>query len=140
MVANDECEVALGGPSSTISSPLIVGEKIYTVASPVTLICLDKETGWIIWRAEPEGKFFRETYSDLVLAGDYLFLFEGNYEPKWWDGKCLVLKAGRTYERVGVNRLERVVSNTPLFEGRRLYMRTLNSLFCIEELDNEENR
>ena len=37
---------------STISGPLVVGERIITLASPMTIVCLDKNTGKEMWRRE----------------------------------------------------------------------------------------
>jgi outer membrane protein assembly factor BamB len=72
----------------------------------------------------------RAAYADLNLAGDYLIMFSE-------DGDSIVLKAGREFKVV---RRNPVMGTTmvadPMFEGRRMYVRTEWSLFCIGD-DNE---
>ena len=63
------------------------------------------------------------------IAGDYLFLFDSGKGL----GRCIILKAGRTFEKVGENPLEPLTWNNPVFEGKRMYVRTHRGLFCIEK-------
>ncbi len=83
-----------------------------------------------------------------TLAGKYIYLFGGN-------GTTLVIKPGRTYERVAKNRIERLLPgimeadvtkepqdlvndrypectvSSPVFDGKRLYYRAERYLYCI---------
>ena len=84
-------------------------------------------------------------------AGDYVYLFGA-------DGSTLVMKAGRKYEEVAKNRIERmlppprlawgrrqsaeemvsdrrseVTISSPIFDGKRLYYRAERYLYCIGE-------
>jgi hypothetical protein len=74
------------------------------------------ETGGQVYRT-PAGTF-RVTYSDLILAGDYLFMFRGGYEGAL-EGVCQIMKAGREVDSVGETRLEKVVSNNRSLGERR---------------------
>ena len=66
------------------------------------------------------------SYADLNLAGDHLIMFSK-------EGDSVVLKAGRELRLVRRNpTLGKVVSNNPVFEGKRMYVRTQWSLFCFE--------
>ena len=37
---------------TTISTPIIVGDRVFTLARPMTLVCIDKNTGEELWRRE----------------------------------------------------------------------------------------
>lgn len=39
-------------PKTTLSSPIVVGDKVFTLAEPHTLLCVDAKTGAILWQAE----------------------------------------------------------------------------------------
>jgi len=88
---------------------------------------LDAETGNMIYG--PHENLTGATYSDLTLAGNYLFLFDSGKG----GGRCIILKKGRTFEKVGENQLEPLTWNNPVFEGKRMYVRTHRSLFCMEK-------
>ena len=67
------------------------------------------------------------SYADLSLAGEHLIMFSV-------AGDSVVLKAGREFGIVRRNpMIGKVVSNNPIFEGRRMYVRTRWSLFCFEK-------
>ena len=65
-----------------------------------------------------------------TLAGKYIYLF-GN------RGTCLVIEPGCEYKQVAKNLLRNYPAETtvscPVSEGRRLYYRGLQYLYCIEE-------
>ena len=77
-----------------------------------------------------------------ALAGKYIYIF-GNH------GACIVLEPGRTFRQVARNRVENataamhpfygygsypeITASCPVFEGKRLYYRALDNLYCIEE-------
>jgi hypothetical protein len=46
----------------------------------------------------------------------------------------LVIRPGQKFEEIAVNSSERL-SASPVFQGRRMYMRTDRSLYCIESLE-----
>ena len=48
------------------------------------------------------------------------------------NGQTLVLRPGRKYEEVAINKFDRV-STVPLFVGKRMYLRTDRALYCIGE-------
>jgi outer membrane protein assembly factor BamB len=67
------------------------------------------------------------SYSDMSLAGKHLIMFS-------MDGDSVVLNAGGAFRVLHRNPpVGPVVANNPVFEGRRMYMRTERSLFCIEK-------
>jgi outer membrane protein assembly factor BamB len=66
-----------------------------------------------------------QCYPSITLAGKYLFVSSDN-------GHTLVLEPGREYKEIAHNVLEPFRS-TPVFEGKRMYVRTLQHLWCIGE-------
>ena len=76
--------------------------------------------------------------SSPTLAGKYIYVF-GNM------GTCVVFEPGRTWKQVARNRLEMIAmlghwterqevsEMCPVFEGRRMYYRAEENLYCIEE-------
>lgn len=80
----------------------------------------DAKTGESLYRKRLD---LGELFPSVVRAGDYVFVSGKN-------GKTLVIKPAREYQEVSVNELERF-SSTPIFVGRRMYLRTDKHLYCI---------
>jgi hypothetical protein len=57
------------------------------------------------------------------LAGNYVFLANEN-------GNTAVIKAGRQFEQVAFNSLEKYRA-CPVFSGTRMYIRSMKHLWCI---------
>jgi len=98
---------------------------------------LDAETGKLIYgpiMKPDDGKALvlnghkaDASYADLSLAGEHLIMFSV-------AGDSVVLKVGREFGIVRRNpMIGKVVSNNPIFEGKRMYARTRWSLFCFEK-------
>ena len=101
-------------------TPLIHNGLVYAINAPGNLSVLDQATGALVY----SQKFpFDTAYPSPTLAGDYVFLScEG--------GKTVVIKAGRQYEEVARNTLEKFRSS-PVFSGTRMYIRGQKYLWCI---------
>lgn len=65
-------------------------------------------------------------YGSLILGGKHLFI--GNT-----DGKMQVIEPGTEVKLVKVNELPDVSGSTPVFVGKRIYMRGSEFLYCIGE-------
>jgi outer membrane protein assembly factor BamB len=48
------------------------------------------------------------------------------------DGDVYVVKAGRTFELVGTNRMGEALMATPAISGNAIFIRTLSSLVAVE--------
>ncbi len=81
----------------------------------------DAETGKTIYRKRTD---IGEIFSSPILAGNMIY-----YAGK--NGETLVLGAGRQYHEVATNQSDQV-SSIPFFDGKRMYLRTDKSLYCIE--------
>lgn len=66
-----------------------------------------------------------EIYPSVCAAGNLIYLSSD-------DGTTIILQPGREYHELGRNKLE-TFRSSPVFEGRRIYVRTVNYLYCIGE-------
>jgi outer membrane protein assembly factor BamB len=152
MVAADGVVYALGGRSGVVGLAVRAGgdgdvtatHRLWTsnkgsnVASPIyhdghlywmndnnqTAYCADAKTGTIVYeeRVPRSG----QVYASPVMAdGKIYYLGRG--------GKTVVVPAKPTFEILATNDLERGMYNaSPAVSGGKLYIRSDNSLYCIE--------
>ena len=111
-----------GARDQRIASAVYHDGLLYAAGRKGIIDVIDAKTGEMVYRKRVE---IGELFSSPTMAGGLIF-FGGK------DGKTLVLRPGRTYDEVAVNALERY-SSTPLFAGRRVYLRTDRLLYCIGE-------
>ena len=107
---------------------------IYAVANEYKFSILEVTTGKIV--ATKDLDFPNLTgrpdadaanmYPSLVLAGDYLYVFND-------QGDALVLKPGRQYQELRRNHLGDGHGGAPIFAGRHLYLRSGQFLYCVGE-------
>lgn len=101
-------------------TPLIHDGLVYAINAQGALSVLDQTNGALVYSQKYP---FDTVYPSPTLAGNYVFLScEG--------GKTVVIKAGRQYEEVAQNSLERFRS-CPVFAGTRMYVRGQKYLWCI---------
>lgn len=101
-------------------TPLIHGGLVYAINASGSLSVLDQTTGTLVY----SNKFnFNTTYQSPTLAGNYVFI-------SCESGKTVVIKAGRQYEEVAMNSLEKFRA-CPVFSGTRMYIRSLKHLWCF---------
>jgi outer membrane protein assembly factor BamB len=103
-------------------SPLAEGGEIYMVSDNGIATCLDAKTGQELWRQRLGNAF---SASPVSAEGRIYFLSE--------RGEATVIRAGRTFEKLAVNRLEGSTLASPAIEGRAIYLRTDSHLYRIEE-------
>lgn len=83
---------------------------------------VDAETGKSVYRKRLD---LGELFASMVQAGDSIYV-SGK------SGKTLLLRPGREFEEVAINELGRT-SSTPIFAGRRMYVRAEKSVYCVQE-------
>jgi hypothetical protein len=129
----------------TASSPLILGETFYGIDQLGTCYALDLKTGKPLYRQDSVGFDELHTYNAIgvgaspALGGKHIYVVDN-------QGECVVYEPGPAFEQVAFNRIETVVdrgwpwapqeilSNGPLvFEGKRIYQRGEQYLYCIGE-------
>ena len=95
------------------ASPLIVGDKLLVHIN--SLIALDKKTGEQIWKSEAKPRWGTSVHTRIDDSGT-----------------TMVLEPGREPKEVATNALESFRSS-PVFVGKRVYIRGLEHLYCIGE-------
>lgn len=114
----------LKGGGYWFSSPILHEGLLYGLSAQGILNVVDAVTGKTAYEQRLDlGQ--GEVYPSVTLAGGLLFISSDS-------GVTLVLEPGREYREVSRNTLEPFRS-TPVFEGKRMYVRTLKNLFCIGE-------
>ena len=102
-------------------SPVVVGKEIYFVSDQGVATCVDALTGTEIWQKRVDGNY---SASPMHCDGK---IYLGNRE-----GQMIILKAGRTFERLEVNSLDGQILATPAVVSDALLLRTNTHLYRVE--------
>jgi outer membrane protein assembly factor BamB len=107
---------------SSVPSPVIVGDYLFTVRDGGILTCLNAKTGTLVWqeRLAARGNY----YASPVAADGKIYLLSE-------EGITSVVAAKPVYEPLSVNPLGERCLASPAISGGHLYLRTDNSLYCI---------
>ena len=116
------------------ASALLDQGLIYAASNTGDFYILDSKDGKILAHKELDlpsgagrpGAAGANLYPSLVLAGNYLMIFND-------QGDTLVLEPGRSYKELRRNHLGAGHGSAPAFDGRAIYMRGDQSLYCIGE-------
>jgi outer membrane protein assembly factor BamB len=103
-----------------VPSPLYDKGLVYFSQDLGVMICCEAETGDQVWRQ----RLGSNITASPILAGDHLFVCLE-------DGRTLVLKTGRVFDRVSENRLEEGLYATPAISRGRIFLRTSKHLYAI---------
>lgn len=103
------------------ASPAVLDGLVYAVMQRGTLSVLDAKTGER--KSETNLALDGTCYPSIVTAGGYVFVGSDS-------GKTIVFKPGPTPSAVATNSLEQF-RGTPVFEGKRMYVRGFEHLYCI---------
>lgn len=108
-----------------IASPLVVDGRLFVVKRGGISGCFDIKTGNTLW----EQKRIRNLgpYYASPVAGDGKIYVTGE------NGFVVVLKQGPQLEVLAKNDMGETCLATPALANGRLYVRTLNKLFCLSE-------
>lgn len=113
-------QVKRGAPHTP--SPLLVGNEVYMLADKGVMTCLDAKTGDKIWQERIGGN-----YSSSPLYADGKIYVQGE------DGKGLVIKAGRTFEKLADNGFEeRTLASYAIADGA-IFVRTDKALYRVQQ-------
>src|SRR5262245_33761775 len=111
--------LARGAPNTP--SPLLVGDELYLVSDAGIASCVDARTGKVHWQERVGGNYS----ASPVFADGRIYLQSE-------EGKGVVLKAGREFQKLAENPLnERSLASYAIGE-RALFVRTEDHLFRIE--------
>jgi outer membrane protein assembly factor BamB len=103
-----------------VPSPLLHAGSIYAVSDSGLMRCYDAASGRVVWEQALRAPF----YSSPVLAGDRIYVFDRK-------GTGYVVKPGRQFDLLTMNKLSSGVFATPVILGDRIYLRTLGDFYCL---------
>jgi outer membrane protein assembly factor BamB len=111
--------------SPFVPSPILVGDQLYMVNDMASIVTsFEATTGRSLWQGRL-GVANREGFSASPVAVDGKIYFTND------DGETFVLRAGRAFDLLLVNRIgERTLASPALVDGR-WYIRTDGHLFAI---------
>ncbi|QDU56606.1 outer membrane protein assembly factor BamB family protein [Aeoliella mucimassa] len=107
------------------TSPVANDEWLLIPTAFGVVSCLDLKTGEVVW----EHEFNQGFTSSPILVGDRVFLFD-------LAGVLRVLNMGRDFEELATIDLGQRVYATPAYVGKRIYIRSLSQVICVEPVSN----
>ncbi|MBL8799500.1 MAG: PQQ-binding-like beta-propeller repeat protein [Planctomycetia bacterium] len=114
----------LTGSGYWFASPVLHDGLIYGCNAMGILSVVEARSGQLVYEKRlPFGS--GQVYPSITLAGGRLFISSD-------EGVTLVLQPGREYQELARNTLEPFRS-TPVFQGKRMYVRGKEHLYCIGE-------
>jgi outer membrane protein assembly factor BamB len=110
-----------------VSSPLLVGERLYFLAGNNGLLsCFNARTGQPYFEAERLNELGAGVYASPVAAGQHVYIIGR-------DGKAAVLKIADKPEIVAANTLEDRIDASPAIVKNEMFLRGHQFLYCIAE-------
>jgi len=108
----------------SIGSGVVVDDYVYRPnAGPGTLQCIDPTTGKILWTERGAG----DHWASLVMAGGLLYATAQN-------GTTIVFRPNpEKLDVVSKNALSETCNATPAIANGKVYIRTANRLYCIQQ-------
>lgn len=103
------------------SSPILVGDELYTVSDKGVATCRDARTGEIYWSERILG----DCSASPVFAEGRIYLFGE-------DGRTVVLRPGKQREVLAENELDGRVMASPAITDGSLFLRTDTHLYRIQ--------
>ena len=106
----------------SVSSPLLIGDELYMVSDNDGIFtCVDAKTGEMLWRERLGGKHA----ASPLFAGGVIVVADR-------DGKVDMIKPGRKYESLSVNKLPDGILASPIAVDGSLFIRTEKSLYRFD--------
>ncbi|MDA1050012.1 MAG: PQQ-binding-like beta-propeller repeat protein [Planctomycetota bacterium] len=106
--------------SPSPASPIIVGDRVYTMNNAGVLSCGDVETGKRLWQLRVGGRH----WSTPVVAGDRMYCINS-------DGAAKVVQLGDKGEVVSTNEFSEEIKGSPAISDGALYVRSDGHLWKI---------
>jgi outer membrane protein assembly factor BamB len=106
--------------NSDLSAPVLVGNRIYSVANNGVVTAVDADSGEEVWQGRIDGAF---TASPIV-AGDRIYFCNE-------AGDCFVVHAGDQFEVLQHNVLQEGMRASPAVADGTLFLRTFSHLYAI---------
>jgi len=101
-------------------SPVVLKGLLYMISDNGKLNCIEVETGKVLWRESIGGNHIASPIHD----GELIYFFS-------LSGKTIVIRAGRTFEKLAVNHLDSGFMASPAVAGDAFILRTKTHLYRI---------
>ena len=106
------------------TSPVLVGDLLYTVTDDGVLTCMEATTGKPVWSQRLKGKFG----ASFVATADRIYISNTK-------GKTTVFAPERQYRELAVNQLDGELWASPAVAGKALLLRTKTHLYKVAQKD-----
>ncbi len=106
----------------TMASPVIVGERLFTVSDGGVASCLDVRSGELIWKHRLAGEYS----ASLLYGAGRVYAFDR-------EGTCTVIAADDEFRELAVNVLDDGCMASAAAAGDALIVRTRSHLYRLEE-------
>ncbi|MDA0724044.1 MAG: PQQ-binding-like beta-propeller repeat protein [Verrucomicrobia bacterium] len=107
--------------TTDVTSPLLYEGILYLCKENGTVLCLDAKTGEQLY----QERFHGQTYRGSPVAFNGRILFTAR------DGTFTLIKAGKSYNLLGKNKLDDEFTASPAISRDRLYLRGYKFLYAI---------
>jgi outer membrane protein assembly factor BamB len=105
-------------------SPILVGDELYYLSDTGVLSCVDAKTGQMLWQQRLGGNY---SASPIFADGRIYALSE--------EGMTTIFAPGKTFQRIGVNRLDGTTLASIAVSDGSLFIRTDTHLYRIAARD-----
>ncbi len=106
--------------NSDLSAPVLIGDRIYSIANNGVLTCVNAANGEEVWKDRLEGTF---TSSPITANGLIYFSNE--------EGDTTVIRAADSFEMISKNHLAEGTRASPSAADGRLFLRTFTHLYAL---------
>ncbi len=103
-------------------SPVLVADLIFLADDKGIASCIEAETGKTVWRKRLGGQYS----ASPIHADGRVYFFDH-------DGKTTVIRPGRQYEELAVNRLDAGCMASPAVVDKAIFLRSKTHLYRIEK-------
>lgn len=107
--------------NSDLSSPILVGDLVFQIATNGVGFCVHAQTGEQIWRSRVAGGTY---VASPILANGLIYLFNE-------EGQGTVIRVGEELEIVASNSLNEGMRSSPAVANGALFLRTFHHLYKI---------
>lgn len=105
-----------------VPTPVTDGELLYITNDRGIVFCLDAKTGAEVWGPQ---RIAAAIYSSSPVLADGKIYISNE------EGTTTVMKAGRQFEVLAVNKFEEYMLSSPAISDGQIFLRTEKALYCI---------
>lgn len=105
-----------------VPSMIFIKPYLFAITDGGVATCMNAETGQLLWQERVGGNF---SASPVSAAGRLYFLGD--------NGETTVIEARPEFKVIAKNSLGENAQASPAISQGRIFLRTANSLFCVEE-------